>query len=81
MIILIWQPLVSNVKLNSAELRWVYLIGGAQLFTIKGVGRSANVWPDEDLHYHDVMLDCTSFVPDRGLVFSKQEDPGCHEKC
>jgi predicted MFS family arabinose efflux permease len=35
--------LVSNVKLNSAELRWVYLIGGsATLFTMNGVGRLAD---------------------------------------
>ena len=35
--------LVSNVGLNSAELRWVYLIGGAStLFTMNGVGKLAD---------------------------------------
>jgi predicted MFS family arabinose efflux permease len=35
--------LVSNVQLNNAELRWVYLIGGATtLFTMNGVGRLAD---------------------------------------
>jgi predicted MFS family arabinose efflux permease len=35
--------LISNVRLNSAELRWVYLIGGsATLFTMNGVGRLAD---------------------------------------
>jgi predicted MFS family arabinose efflux permease len=35
--------LISNVKLNSGELRWVYLIGGgATLFTMNGVGRLAD---------------------------------------
>jgi predicted MFS family arabinose efflux permease len=35
--------LVSNVRLNSGELRWVYLIGGgATLFTMNGVGRLAD---------------------------------------
>jgi predicted MFS family arabinose efflux permease len=35
--------LISNVRLNSGELRWVYLIGGgATLFTMNGVGRLAD---------------------------------------
>lgn len=35
--------LISNVHLSSAELRWVYLIGGAAtLFTMNGVGRLAD---------------------------------------
>jgi predicted MFS family arabinose efflux permease len=35
--------LVSNVQLNNAELRWVYLIGGGTtLFTMNGVGRLAD---------------------------------------
>jgi predicted MFS family arabinose efflux permease len=35
--------LVSNVRLTSGELRWVYLIGGATtLFTMNGVGRLAD---------------------------------------
>ena len=35
--------LISNVRLNSGELRWVYLIGGATtLFTMNAVGRLAD---------------------------------------
>jgi len=35
--------LVSNVHLNSGELRWVYLTGGAcTLFTMNGIGRLAD---------------------------------------
>jgi predicted MFS family arabinose efflux permease len=35
--------LISNVHLNSGELRWVYLVGGgATLFTMNGVGRLAD---------------------------------------
>jgi Arabinose efflux permease len=35
--------LISNVRLNNGELRWVYLIGGgATLFTMNGVGRLAD---------------------------------------
>src|SRR5260370_6883595 len=35
--------LISNVRLNSGELRWVYLIGGGTtLFTMNGVGRLAD---------------------------------------
>jgi predicted MFS family arabinose efflux permease len=35
--------LISNVRLNSGELRWVYLVGGgATLFTMNGVGRLAD---------------------------------------
>jgi predicted MFS family arabinose efflux permease len=35
--------LISNVQLNSGELRWVYLVGGgATLFTMNGVGRLAD---------------------------------------
>jgi predicted MFS family arabinose efflux permease len=35
--------LISNVQLNSGELRWVYLVGGgATLFTMNGIGRLAD---------------------------------------
>jgi DHA1 family inner membrane transport protein len=35
--------LVSNVQLNNAELRWVYLVGGGTtLFTMNGIGRLAD---------------------------------------
>ena len=35
--------LISNVRLNNGELRWVYLVGGgATLFTMNGVGRLAD---------------------------------------
>jgi predicted MFS family arabinose efflux permease len=35
--------LISNVRLKSGELRWVYLIGGgATLFTMNGIGRLAD---------------------------------------
>ncbi|HZC36594.1 MAG TPA: MFS transporter, partial [Chthoniobacterales bacterium] len=35
--------LISNVRLTSGELRWVYLVGGgATLFTMNGVGRLAD---------------------------------------
>jgi len=53
--------LVSNVKLTSAELRWVYLIGGsATLFTMNGVGWLADRFGR--MRIFTIMMFCSIFA-------------------
>ncbi len=53
--------LVSNVQLNSGELRWVYLIGGgATLFTMNGVGRLADRYGR--MRIFSIMMICSMVV-------------------
>jgi MFS transporter, DHA1 family, inner membrane transport protein len=50
--------LISNVRLNNGELRWVYLVGGsATLFTMNGVGRLADRFGR--MRIFSIMMSCS----------------------